>query len=66
MLIYFVKLSLAAGSGDKPDTLDLSGNGNAVLGAGTSDGAPLFFTANNGLLTVVSPNAQQLEHDLSK
>ncbi len=44
---------------EDPDVLDFSGGaGNAVLGAGNSDsGAPLFFTANQGLVAV-APTAQ--------
>jgi hypothetical protein len=49
-------------SSEEPDTFDLgySSPGNEVLGSGCSDsGAPLFFTAMFGLVTLVPNDPQQ-------
>ena len=62
-------LACSAVSGDEePEMLDFSAGGNAILGAGCSSsfgaggsndihGGPLFFSANHGLVTVLSNNA---------
>ena len=58
-----MNIPLAISDTEEPDLVDFSSDGGAILGAGSgSDGAPLFFTANQGLVAVIS-NA---EHDASR
>ncbi len=53
-----VRCHSAVVDNQEPDVLDFSSAGNAVLGAGTSEsGAPLFFTANQGLVAVTPTSA---------
>ena len=61
----------AVNSDEEPELLDFTSGGNAILGAGcpgvgdpsggsaANQNNPLFFSANHGLVTVLSNNATQ-------
>jgi len=47
---------------EEPEQLDFGSGLNVVLGTGTSsDGRPLFFTVNHGIVTIAPNNVQQSE-----
>lgn len=45
----------AVGEGDSGDRVEFSGAGDSILGVGRSQGIPLFFSANHGIVSI-TPN----------
>ena len=49
----------AKSENEEPEQLDFGSGHNVVLGTGTSsDGRPLFFTVNHGIVTIAPNNLQ--------
>ncbi|KAG7173289.1 Nuclear pore complex protein Nup133-like, partial [Homarus americanus] len=44
----------AVGEGDSGDRVEFSGAGDSILGVGRSQGLPLFFSANHGIVSITS------------
>ncbi|XP_037787648.1 nuclear pore complex protein Nup133-like [Penaeus monodon] len=42
----------AVGEGDSGDRVEFSGAGDSILGVGRSQGLPLFFSANHGIVSI--------------
>lgn len=44
----------AVGEGDAGDRVEFSGAGDSILGVGRSQGLPLFFSANHGIMSITT------------
>ncbi|XP_068231574.1 nuclear pore complex protein Nup133 [Palaemon carinicauda] len=44
----------AVGEGDSGDRVEFSGAGDSILGVGRSQGLPLFFSANHGIMSITT------------